>query len=70
MHPMHMEKETVSNIYGKPRFGLIVGLFVASIVVLLVLGWAFLRFDPLKMKSTNLRRTGMSLLYTATPAKR
>ncbi|MGI4853690.1 MAG: hypothetical protein ACRYF4_06550 [Janthinobacterium lividum] len=64
-----MAKEEVSNIYGKPRFGLIVGIFAASIVVLLVLGWLFLRYDPLKMKSTNLHKTGMTIVYTAAPAR-
>lgn len=64
-----MAKEKVSEIYGKPRFGLIVGIFAVSIVVILALGWLFLRFDPLKMKTTTQRRTGMTILYTASPTK-
>lgn len=55
-------QQKVSGIYGKPKFGLILGLFLATIVVLLVCGWLFLRMDPLKMRGTQSKRTGMVLV--------
>ena len=64
-----MAKEEVSKIYGKPNFTLIVGMFAVSIVVLLTLGWFFLRSNSLKLKTTNLKRSGMALVYTAAPMK-
>ena len=51
-----------SSIYGKPRFGLIVGIFAVAIVALLVCGWIFLKFDPLKLRSGQGHRTGMVLV--------
>ena len=57
-----MAEEKVSKIYGTPRFGLIVGMFAAGIVLLLIVGWAFLRFDPLKLRKPQ-KATGMSILY-------
>ena len=62
-----MAKEEVSKVYGTPRFGLIVAMFAMSIVVLLALGWAFMRFDPLHMRTgSNKPRTGMVLLHQGT----
>lgn len=57
-----MADEKVSGIYGKPNFGLIVGLFAVAIVVLLIGGWIFLRFDPLHLRKPH-PATGMTLLY-------
>ena len=57
-----MAEDKVSSIYGKPRFGLIVGLFGVAILVLLICGWAFLRFDPLHMRKPH-TATGMTILY-------
>lgn len=65
-----MAKEQVSKIYGKPRFGLIVAMFAVCIVVLLLLGWLFMHFDPLHMRSGNRPRTGMVLLHQGVPALR
>ncbi len=63
-----MAKEEVSKIYGKPRFGFIVGMFAVCIVVLLLLGWAFMHFDPLRMRAgSNRPRTGMVVLYQCVP---
>lgn len=63
-----MAKEQVSKLYGTPRFGAIVGMFALSIVVLLVLGWAFMHFDPLHMRAgSNKPRTGMMLLQEGVP---
>lgn len=58
-----MAKEEVSKIYGTPRFGLIVAMFALGIVVLLLLGWLFMHFDPLHMRmGSGKPRTGMMLL--------
>ncbi len=63
-----MATERVSKIYGVPRFGLIVGMFAVSVVVLLLCGWAFMHFDPLHMRKANLNpRTGMVLLQQGAP---
>lgn len=65
---LRMASEEVSNIYGRPKFGLIVGMFAVCIVVLLALGWAFMHFDPLHMRKGSLKpSTGMMLLYQGTP---
>jgi hypothetical protein len=53
------------SIYGKPNFGLIVGLFAVGIVVLLICGLIFLRFDPLHLKGHLSPRTGMVLVLPA-----
>ena len=57
-----MAEEKVSSIYGKPNFGLIVALFGIAIIVLLVGGWVFMRFDPLHLRKPH-QATGMTLLY-------
>lgn len=63
-----MANEEVSKVYGKPNFGLIVGVFAVCIVVLLLLGWAFMHFDPLHMRKGSLKPgTGMMLLYQGVP---
>jgi hypothetical protein len=57
-----MDDDKTPSIYGKPNFGLIVGLFAVGIIVFLICGWAFLRFDPLHMRKPR-PATGMTLLY-------
>ncbi len=57
-----MADEKTSGIYGKPNFGLIVGLFAVAIIVLLVGGWIFLKYDPLHLRTPK-PATGMTLLY-------
>jgi len=61
-HIMAKQKEEVSGIYGKPNFGLIVGLFAVGIVVLLICGVVFLKFDPLHVKEHLGHRTGMTIV--------
>jgi len=51
-----------AGIYGKPNFGLILGLFVVAIVLLLVGAWFFLRSDVLHLRTPR-PATGMTLLY-------
>ena len=57
-----MADEKTSGIYGKPNFRLIVGLFAVAIVLLLIGGLVFLRFDPLHLRKPH-PATGMTLLY-------
>lgn len=61
---MRMAKEEVSKIYGKPKFGLIVAMFVAAIVVCLVAGWLVIRYRQPRVKENILPRTGMMYLYS------
>ena len=57
-----MADEKTSGIYGKPNFGLILGLLVVAIVLLLIGGWVVLHFDLLHMRTPR-PATGMTLLY-------
>lgn len=66
-----MATERVLKIFDKPRFGVIVGLFALTIVAMLLLGWLFMHFDPLHMRSgSNKPRTGMMLLQQGAPSFR
>ena len=66
-----MAEEKISKIYGTPRFAAIVAMFAVSIVVLLLLGWAVMHFDPFHMRAgSNKPRTGMMLLHQGVPGIR
>lgn len=58
-HRTYMSDFKEPSIYGKPRFGLILGVFCVSIVVLLIAGFFFLRSGVLRLHDTNAHRTGM-----------
>ena len=57
-----MADEKVPSIYGKVNFGLILGLFAVAIVVLLIGGWAFLKYGSLHLRTPR-PATGMTVLY-------
>jgi hypothetical protein len=64
------KQEEISSIYGKPNFGLIVGMFAVGIVVLLICGWIFLKFDPIHLKHHLTPRTGMTITLPLQPLPR
>lgn len=58
-----MATQGFSKIYGHPRFGFILGLFLASIVMMLIAGVVFFHVHP--PKARDMHRTGMVLLLSS-----